>query len=200
MIAAVVLAAGESRRMGEPKLLMPLEGKPVLRHVVDALTAAPVDEIVVVVGRYIEEVLSILIDTSVGVAENPRYADGMLSSVRAGIRSFASTPEAIIVAPGDQPAIRSEWVGALIASYRAAGGGIHVPAHGGRRGHPVLFDGRYIDDVLTRFDNAGLRGLLRDYPDDVHEVTIADEGIFEDLDTPADFAQALERRNRSGAS
>lgn len=194
MIAAIVLAAGESRRMGQPKLLMTLAGIPVLRHVVNALAAAPVDEIVVVVGRYVEEVLALLYDAPVGVTENPRYAEGMLSSVRAGLRSLSAEPEAVVVALGDQPAIQSTWVEALIASHRKAGGGIHVPVYQGRRGHPILFASAYTLDVLTRFDDAGLRGLLHANSDAVHKVPIDDSGIFEDLDTPDDYAQALRRR------
>lgn len=194
MIAAIVLAAGESRRMGQPKLLMLIDGKPVLHHVINALAVAPIDEVVVVVGRYVEEVLAVVIDHPVGVVENRDYAQGMLSSVRAGLRALSSSPEAVLVAPGDQPAIESMWVERLVASFRRVGGGIHVPSYRGRRGHPMLFDGTYIAEILTTYDDQGLRGLLRAHAGEVHEVAIADDGIFEDLDTPDDFAKALQRR------
>ena len=213
MIAAIVLAAGESRRMGQLKLAMPLAGTPVLCHVVNALMAAPVAEIVVVVGHCAEDVRTLLRDAPVRIVENPRYHEGMLSSVRAGLNGLSAKPEAVVVALGDQPAIQSAWVKALIESFRKAAGGIHVPAiargssdgriaangpQAGRRGHPLLFSSEYVPDVLTRFDDAGLRGLLDAYPDAVYEVLIDDAGILEDLDTPEDFAQAVRRRGERG--
>ncbi len=97
------------------------------------------------------------------------------------------------MALGDQPSITTALVDALVAAFPRCGGGILVPLHAGRRGHPILFAGRYREEVLTRFDDVGLRGLIQAHPDDVTELAVSDEAVLSDMDYPEDYRRELAR-------
>jgi molybdenum cofactor cytidylyltransferase len=150
MICAVVLAAGQSRRMGATKQLLPFGAGTVIGHVVDQLVAGGLDGIFVVVGHEAEQVAAALAGRPVHVVTNPDYAAGMLSSVRCGLRALPPQCDAVMIALGDQPAISPPLVRALcdsFSSFSAAGKGILVPVCDGRRGHPLLFAARYCAEI-----------------------------------------------------
>jgi len=191
MIHSVVLAAGLSSRMGSQKVVLPYGGSTVVGHIADELLAGAVDSVLVVVGHEAERVREALGDRRVTVVENPDYRAGMLSSVRCGLRALPDGCEAVLLALGDQPAVTSELVDEMIRSHAATGKGIVVPVCGGKRGHPLLFAIRYRDEVLWRFDDVGLRGLLRAHPGDVFELTTPNSAILSDLDRPEDYDRAL---------
>jgi molybdenum cofactor cytidylyltransferase len=193
MISAVVLAAGESRRMGRPKLLLSFGDHTIIEHVVEALTASALDQIIVVTGHNPDGIAAVLRGKSVAMVHNAQYQDGMLSSVRAGLRQVAPDARAVLLVLGDQPSLQTAWIAALIASFAKEKKGIHVPVYQDRRGHPLLFAAEYIPEILAGFDDEGLRGLLRKHADAVHEVAVSDEEILADMDTPEDYARALSR-------
>ena len=198
MICAVVLAAGLSSRMGSQKLVLPYGGGTVVGHIADELLAGAVDSVLVVVGHEAERVRGALGDRRVTVVENPDYRAGMLSSVRCGLRALPDGCEAVLLALGDQPAVTSELVDEMIRSHAATRKGIVVPVCGGKRGHPLLFSIRYRDEVLSRFDDVGLRGLLDAHPGDVFELTTLDSAILSDMDCPEDYDRALARLECDG--
>ena len=198
MIHAVVLAAGLSSRMGSQKVVLPYGGSTVVGHIADELLAGAVDGVLVVVGHEAERVREALGDRRVTVVENPDYRAGMLSSVRCGLRALPDGCEAVLLALGDQPAVTSELVDEMIRSHTATGKGIVVPVCGGKRGHPLLFSIRYRDEVLSRFDDVGLRGLLRTHPGDVFELTTPNSAILSDIDRPEDYDRALARLECDG--
>lgn len=191
-VAAIVLAAGEARRMGRQKLVLPYAGSTVIAHIVDQLIAAEVERVVVVQGANKEDVEAALAGRKVQFIANPDISQGMLSSVRCGLKA-APHSDAYLICLGDQPALRTDTVNKLLETHDQAGhhdGGIFVPVHKGRRGHPLLFSSVYRDEVLSEFDDAGLRGLLDRYADHVVEVPDPSRGVLEDIDTPEDYAAA----------
>ena len=124
---------------------------------------------------------------------NPDPEGDMLSSVRCGLRALPESCEAVLVALGDQPAINHELIGELIRAFHQRGGGIVVPAHGGRRGHPILFASHFCEEVLSRYDSVGLHGLLDAHPEEVFKVPVSTASILEDMDTPEDYERQKSR-------
>ncbi|MHC4072019.1 MAG: nucleotidyltransferase family protein [Planctomycetota bacterium] len=191
MICAVVLAAGLSRRMGVQKLLLPFGGKTVIAHIVDQILASAVDEVYVVVGHQARRVRRELSDRYVSIVNNPDYESGMLSSVRCGLRALPRRCRTVLVALGDQPSITSKLVDEMLQSFTSAEKSILVPFHDGRRGHPVLFSESYRDQILTHYDNVGLRGLLHAHPDEVFELAVSTSAVLSDMDCPEDYRREL---------
>jgi molybdenum cofactor cytidylyltransferase len=189
MICAVVLAAGRSERMGTQKLLLPVCGQPLIARIVDELIAGPLQQIIVVVGRDAEQIQSALAGRAVTFVSNPDPQGDMLGSVRCGLRALPALCEAVLVVLGDQPGITSELVAALIRAFRETGRGIVVPAHADRRGHPLLLATRFCDEVLTRYDGIGLRGLLGAHPDEILELEVSSAAALKDVDSPEDYRQ-----------
>jgi molybdenum cofactor cytidylyltransferase len=191
MICAIVLAAGRSRRMGTQKLLLPFAGGTVIGRVVDALLSSPVDRVLVVIPPDEPQIRSALAGRRVELVENPDPQGDMLSSVRCGLRALPAETETILVAPGDQPSIDAGLVSDLLAAYRQSERGIVVPLHAGRRGHPLVFSARFRSEILARFDDLGLRGLLASHPAEVFEWPTPNPAVLEDLDTPEAYRQAV---------
>ncbi|GMV98055.1 MAG: 4-diphosphocytidyl-2C-methyl-D-erythritol synthase [Phycisphaerae bacterium] len=193
MIRAVVLAAGQSRRMGTQKLLLPFAGQTVIAHVVDQVVAAGVSDVCVVVGPDHAAIAAALADRPARLVVNPDPQGDMLSSVRAGLMAPPAGYQAAMVVLGDQPSVTADLIAGMLRAFPTCGRGIVVPACAGRRGHPLLFAARFIEEVLTRFDQVGLRGLLAAHPGDVFELPVADAGVLADMDTPADYVRELGR-------
>lgn len=187
-VYAIVPAAGRSRRMGTQKLLLPFAGSTVIGHVVNTLLSSPVRGVVVVTSPDGEAVAVAAKNAGAIVVVNDDPAAEMLTSVRCGIRALPGDCTAALVALGDQPTVRPQ----LIADMIAAGASIVVPTFGGRRGHPLLIGSRWFDDVLTRYDGVGLRGLLADHAHQVLELPVADERVLQDMDDPAAYRRAVE--------
>jgi molybdenum cofactor cytidylyltransferase len=190
---AIVLAAGRSRRMGTQKLLLPFGGVPLIRHVVEQVAAAPPRQLLIVVANDRAAIEAAVVGIPASIVVNPNPDGDMLSSIRAGLRELLDEGQGILVVLGDQPAIRTEVIDELRKAYETSGAGIVVPAHEGRRGHPILFSSKYRREILTQFDDVGLRGLVEAHPQDVHEVAVADESILSDMDVPEDYQRELKR-------
>ena len=199
MVSAVVLAAGESKRMGKKKELLPVGGEPMVRVVVGKLLAArEIDEVIVVLGHRADEVgaaLSGVADERLELVGNRRYAEGMGGSLALGASACSWGTDAIIVALADAPFFRTEDVLALVAAH-AAGARIAVPVNAGRRGHPVLFDGRYRAKLEELSGDSGARGVLEAEAASVVEVEIPDEGFLIDVDDSDDYEALREGPGR----
>lgn len=194
MVGAVVLAAGESRRMGTQKLLLPFGGVTVIEHVIAQVSASRVGDIVVVLGHEPRRVAPAIADTVARTCVNREYARGMLSSIRAGLQESAHW-EAVLIVLGDQPAIDPEVINLLIEDFEGHEGSIVVPAWEGRRGHPLLIDASYKESILTDYEDVGLRGLLHAYPDRVRQVDMASDAVLRDMDFPEDYQRELNAYN-----
>jgi len=191
MICAIVLAAGSSRRMGVQKLLLPFGGKTVITHIVDQLLESSVDNVHVVLGNQAKRISRELSGRLVSIVINDNYKSGMLSSVRCGLRRLPPQCRAVLVALGDQPSIASKLVNRMLQAFARSEKSILVPLYKGRRGHPILFSIAHRDEVLTHYEDVGLRGLLHAHPDDVHELSVSISSVLSDMDYPEDYRREL---------
>jgi len=194
VIWAVILAAGESRRMGRQKLLLPFGESTVVGAVAGTALASRVDRVLAVLGADRDAVRQELEPLAIDFSVNENFAEGMLSSVQAGFRALPADAEAAIVMLGDQPFLPGRVVDAVVEAYRRNGKGIVVPAFQGRRGHPVLVDLKYRDEVLALDPSDGLRRLMRAHAEDIFEAEVEDANILRDMDVPEDYASELARR------
>jgi len=183
--------------MGSQKLLLPFAGKTVITHIIDHLLASVIDKVYVVVGHEPDKIAKELSDRPVNIANNPNHESGMLSSVRCGFETLPADCEAVLVVLGDQPTLATELVDNMVRSFIKGGKGILVPLYNGKRGHPIIVARHYQQEILTRYDDTGLRGLLHDYPDDIFELNVSISSVLWDMDYPEDYREALEN-NGSG--
>ena len=191
MICAIVLAAGQSRRMGAQKLLLPYAQKTVIRNIVDQLLDSRLEEIFVVVGNDKEKITQQLVERPVHIMTNPDPQAEMLSSVRCGLQALPQPCQAVLVALADQLGITSEVINSLLAGFSSSEKDILVPVFQGKRGHPLLFARRYFPEVLNRFDGIGLRGILDAHPEDIYEMNVSTNAVLEDMDYPQDYRREL---------
>lgn len=194
-VAAVVLAAGESRRMGgRHKLLLDVGGEPMIRRTVrNVLDFAPT-ETVVVTGHRADAVEAALAGLPVKLVRNPDHARGQPTSVAAGVHALTAACDAVLVGLGDQPQVIAADLRALADAYlRLENASILVPYHEGRRGNPVMFAARHIPAVLTGTVNVGCRRLIETHADDVARVEMAGDAYVIDCDTPEDFERLVQR-------
>jgi molybdenum cofactor cytidylyltransferase len=189
VIAAIVLAAGASTRMGRQKLTLPLgDGRPLVRVAVERVVAAGLDDVVVVTGRESEAVASALQGLAVRMAHNSRYADGQSTSLRAGLDALAPGTEAAVVALGDQP-VDPRVIRRLVATFQATHRQIVAPVYRDGRGNPVLFASSVFDELRrVEGDRGGRPVIVRD-PERVAEVPV-DALMPADIDTPEDYEAA----------
>jgi len=187
MIWAVVLAAGESKRMGRPKQLLPYGNSTILETVLANVLASPVDRTLVVLGAAAERVAPLAAKFPVDTVVNPDFRSGMLSSVQCGIRTLPGSARAALIFLGDQPRIAPATAGRVVAEYRVSGRGLVLPVHGGAGGHPLLIDLKYREEIGRLSAGVGLREILDRHPDDVARIEVADPGVTVDIDTPDDY-------------
>ncbi len=191
MISAILLAAGESKRMGKPKQLMPWHQGTILERAIDNLLESAVSEVVVVVGYQAEEVVKVIATRPVAVAVNPDYEQGMSTSIAAGLRLIDDRAGAVMLALGDQPLIDSRTINRLLDEFPNHDKGIALPAYQGRRGHPVIFAIKYKAELLKLTGDAGGRQIIKDHPDDILEVAVDSAGVITDIDTGDDYRSHL---------
>jgi CTP:molybdopterin cytidylyltransferase MocA len=190
-IWGIVLAAGESKRMKVQKLLLLYQGKTMIEKVIENVTHSGVDNTLVVVGSNKDEILGVIDHLPVSHCYNDNYKQGMLSSVKCGFRSLPGTFEAALVFLGDQPMIPSEAVNIVIQAYRQSNKGIVIPVYQKKRGHPLLIDMKYREEIEKLEEQEGLRGLACKFPEDVLEVEVNLPGILRDIDTREEYLNAI---------
>lgn len=193
-IAALLLAAGQSKRMGpNNKLIAEVEGKPLIRHVADAAVGALGDDLTVVTGSQPDQVSAALEGLSVTTIFNPDFEQGLSTSLRAGIRALAqrkALPDGVLVLLGDMPQISQDIVKQLVAAFDPENGRhIIVPTDSGKRGNPVLWSARFLDALTGIQGDTGARHLIGEYSEFVYEVEVGRAVSF-DLDTPDQMKQA----------
>ncbi len=197
-VAAIVLAAGSSRRMGgRNKLLLPFGGRPLVRHVVTTILASRADPVLVVLGHEAEAVRAALAELPVTFVYNPRHAEGMTTSIQAGVAAAPADVLGYMICLSDLPLIEAAEYDRLINAFREAHARdpacIVVPEFEGRRGNPVLFAAHYRAAILAEERLTGCRGLVQRHPEHVVRVPMPTDHILQDIDTPKAFAALTER-------
>lgn len=199
-IAAIVLAAGESRRMGiQNKLLLPFQNKPLITHVVDTIVEAEVDEVIVVVGHEAVHVRHALKGYDIRCVHNPDYPAGMTTSIWTGVKAASSDASGFMICLSDLPLITSTDLNHLIAAFREANAQSdrHIirPVYKGMPGNPVLFPACYRADILASQDMTGCKNLIRQNLGLVLDLEMPTDHVLRDIDTPDTYLSLLSRSN-----
>ena len=190
MVSAILLGAGESKRMGTDKLSLPWAGTTLLGHCLDILLRSDVREVIVVVGGHgtgqVEKRRGFEAK-KVKVVRNRDYKEGMSSSIRRGIRSIDPESRGILIALGDQPLLKTKTINALIEAFHRGKGSIFVPVHRGRRGHPVIFGRGFEEELLKLTGDVGARSIIARHPEKVVEVRTRSVAVVKDIDTRKEY-------------
>lgn len=192
-IWAIVLAAGESRRMGSPKMLLPYNDVTVIEQVICNLLDADIDRVVVVLGANRDGIMKLTRSFDVFHCYNEDYKDGMLSSVKCGFYSLPQGCTAALIMPGDQPMTGPGEINRVIRAFLESDKGLVMATHNGKRGHPLIVDMKYADEVLNLPEGEGLRALAAMHPGDVLESDTDDSSVLRDIDTQEDYMNEISK-------
>jgi molybdenum cofactor cytidylyltransferase len=196
MITAVILAAGMSTRMGQPKMLLPWGNENVLTHVISVFKNAGVDDILVVTGGAREQVENLVEGLNVKTIHNSEYSNGeMLASIQCGIKFLTPLPlspgargvEGMLIGLGDQPQVQERSVRMVCDAFRESKSNLVIPSYQMRRGHPWLAAQPLWDELLKMKSPQSPRDFLNAHADEIHYVDVDDPTILADLDTPSDY-------------
>jgi molybdenum cofactor cytidylyltransferase len=187
-VTAIVLAAGSSSRMGQPKQLLPVEGRSLVRRAAEAAVQSKARQTIVVTGAASEEVDAELTGLAVMLVHNPEYSDGLSTSLRAGLRAVRPDADGVVVLLADQPFVTFEIVDALIDLYKQSGAMVARPRYGGQPGNPVLWDRRVFPELMAQEGDQGGRVLLQTHASEIAWLELPDHGQQTDVDTPEAYA------------
>jgi molybdenum cofactor cytidylyltransferase len=194
-VAAVILAAGKSTRMGEAKQLLPLGESTVLGQTIENVRRSRVDEIVLVLGSSAEAIrrrlpASLLQDLKIVV--NPAYEQGMASSLRAGLSALDPESAAALIILADQPFVHPETLNQLGSEHRRTRARILIPSYKGVRGNPVLLDRSVFAQVMALEGDVGCRAIFSSHTEHTVKLEVEDEGILLDIDSQEDYQRLRE--------
>jgi len=192
-VAGVVLAAGESRRMGRLKALLPFGNRTVIEQVLHPLLQSDLVSITVVLGHRAEEIAAVLKALPVHLVTNPHYRDGMTTSVQAALRHITPLPDAYLLALVDQPQLGITPVQRVLTAFNQTDKGLVIPTWNGKRGHPIILAARYRQEVLALGLHQGLNLVTRSHPDDTLELPMSDDDILRDMDYQEEYEAELQR-------
>jgi molybdenum cofactor cytidylyltransferase len=190
-ISGIILAAGESRRMGTLKQLLPYRDKTVIETVVDSFQQVDLHEIIVVLGYCAKQIQKTLNGYSIKTVINEKYCDGMLSSIQCGIESVDAFADAFLIGLGDQPFVPTSVISELLKHFISQEKGIILPSYGGKRGHPIIIHRKYRDDIFGLDHNIGLKQLIHHNQNDLLVVDVASDVVIRDMDFPEDYEREL---------
>jgi len=191
MISAIILAAGESKRMGQPKMLLPWENTTVIEHVISVIMNTGIDDILVTTGGAREQIEKVITKYPVQAIHNKIYTNGeMLSSLQCGLRALRTQVDATLIVLGDQPQVQERSVRMVCDAFRTLKSNIIVPSYQMRRGHPWLVARPLWNELLEMKSPQSPRDFLNVHKDDIHYVDVDDQNILADLDTPEDYQRS----------
>jgi molybdenum cofactor cytidylyltransferase len=188
-IWSIILAAGESKRMGFPKMLLPFGGKTIIECIIEKVLNSDSNNIIVVLGAEKEAIAAKIKNMPVRYCYNEKFKEGMLSSVKCGFNNLPFDFRAALIFPGDQPMVSSDSINSVINAYIHSKKGLVIPVYKNKRGHPLLIDRTYLDDIKCLNPSIGLHALADRFSEDVLEVVTEDPGILRDIDTYEEYLQ-----------
>ena len=196
-ITALVLAAGRSSRMGaDNKLLIPVDGKPMVRHAVDAALMSGCEHVVVVTGYMQDQVTAVLSGTPIATVHNPDYAKGLSTSLVAGLAAVPADADGVLVLLGDMPLVDRRLIDRMIAAFSPADGrSIVIPVANGHRGNPVLWAAPFMERMRFLRGDMGAKALIAENEGQVVEIAADNDAPLVDLDTPEALTAFLEERS-----
>jgi molybdenum cofactor cytidylyltransferase len=183
MITGLILAAGQGKRLGTIKPLLPTDQGAMLDVVLGRYRAAALDSLVLVLGYEARRIIQQISLSELKVIINGQHRSGMAGSIQRGLAHVPPGSQAVMIAMGDMPLVTTPTIKTLIREYKKGKKGIVVPVHDKRRGHPVIIDLKYLDDMLALRGDIGARPVLEAHPDDIREVKIKSDEIHIDVDT-----------------
>ena len=187
MISAILLAAGESKRMGQPKQLLPFRGSTLLGQIVENLLQSQAAETIVVLGSQAEKIIPQIAGEPVRIVVNQEFEQGMSSSIKCGLSHISEAADGVMIVLGDQPLIEKETIDLLIERHRQSERGIILPVYNGIRGHPVIFTMKYKDELLRLTGDIGGKQIVERHPSDVLEVEVDSESVVTSIDAESDY-------------
>jgi len=199
-VTAIVLAAGEGRRMGGPKALLPFGGATMLEYLLATCRRAGLRRTILVLGAEAERIRRTLSLGDAYVVINEKYTSGQTSSVKVALASLEPSAQGFMLFPVDVPLIRPGLCRKMLSLFRPGRGMIVVPSFAGRRGHPALYDIRYREEFLALGDEEPAHRVIRSHEDAVAYVEAEDDSVLFDVDTPEDYREALRRLEASEES
>ncbi len=189
-VAAILLAAGLSTRMGTPKPLLPWDGRTLVEYQVAQLVAAGAAQVIVVTGHAKVEVERVLAGTEARLVHNPRHAEGRAGSVRVGAAAVQEPVAAVLTLNVDQPR-PAELIRAIVRAHLSGDAAITVPVWAGRRGHPAVFAGALLPELReVTEEGEGLRAVRRAHAAETREVDLGDPRVLVDINTPESYREA----------
>ncbi|MBZ5536635.1 MAG: nucleotidyltransferase family protein [Acidobacteriia bacterium] len=193
MIIGIILAAGESKRMGTPKALLKIGEHPFINHIANQLEASQLDLIYAVLGEN-ADVIQPVLARNITVIHNPNFKEGQISSLRTAIDKVQyENCDGVIIALVDHPLISTSVVLKLIETFYQSKKRIIIPTHSGKRGHPVLYSREVFAEILEAPPDRNAKAIRLENLEETLEVEVDDPGILVDIDTPQDYERHIAR-------
>ena len=200
-ISGILLAAGMSTRMGQPKQLLPFGHSTVIETVIETLLASQLVEVMVVLGHQRQQIYQQIEPKLTGhrlrVIDNPDYRAGMLTSVQAALKQISPSSPAFALMLVDQPLITAGTINQVLEAHRSTTIPITIPQYRSRRGHPAIFDGQFIAEILALdWEGRGMKEILDRHREQIHYLPVETDRILRDMDTPQDYQRLLKMSTR----
>jgi molybdenum cofactor cytidylyltransferase len=191
MISAILLGAGESKRMGKNKLLLPWGKKTIFEHCLQTLLRSEVKEVIIVINDRLKEFIRPIHAQKIKVVINPHYQRGLSTSIRRGVQAIAPGSEGVLIALGDQPFIKTRTINAMIKAFAQGRKGILIPSFRGKRGNPVIFHRRFRRELLRLKGDVGGKSIIENHPGEILDIPLKSAGVVKDIDLWEDYIENL---------